>query len=107
LTDAAGEGADFEEGLTEAGGEPDGIVETVAPGEAAVAPGAGATPRGEAPTALGEAPTALGEAPTALGEAAGAALRTSPSSRPTRRAALCLAVSRVNNKVTAKKMHPR
>ncbi|HEV3210626.1 MAG TPA: hypothetical protein VGY91_10205 [Chthoniobacterales bacterium] len=100
MTDAAGEGADFEEGLTEAGGEPDGIVETVAPGEAAVAPGAGATPRGEAPTALGEAPTALGEA-------AGAALRTSPSSRPTRRAALCLAVSRVNNKVTAKKMHPR
>ncbi|HEX7193339.1 MAG TPA: hypothetical protein VF207_00115 [Chthoniobacterales bacterium] len=93
MTGAAGEGADFEDGLTEAWGEPDGIAETAAPGEAAVAPG--------------EAVAAPGEGAAALGEAAGAALRTSPSSRPTRRAALCLAVSRVNNKVTAKKMHPR
>jgi len=86
LTDAAGEEAGFEGALTEAWGEPDGIAETVALGEATVVPGEGAS---------------------ALGETAGAALRTSPSSRPTRRAALCLAVSRVNSKVTAKKMHPR
>jgi len=45
---------------------------------------------------------------TALsGLAAGVAFRTSFSSKPTRRPALCLAVSTVNNKVAPKKIHPR
>jgi hypothetical protein len=47
--------------------------------------------------------------PDGIGEevVAGTALRTSLSRTPTRRPALCFAVSTVNNKVTPKKMQPR
>ena len=48
----------------------------------------------------------IGEA-ALTGLAAGVVFRTSFSSKPTRRPALCLAVSTVNNKVVPKKMHPR
>jgi hypothetical protein len=51
-------------------------------------------------------PDGIGEA-AASGVAAGVALRTSLSSMPTRRPALCLAVSTVNSNVTPKKMQPR
>jgi hypothetical protein len=91
-TDAAGDGAAVEETLAEA------LAETLA---AALAEASGE----ETLAALAEA---WGEA-DGIGEvvAVGVALPTSLSSTPTRRPALCLAVSTVNNKVTAKKMQPR
>src|SRR5215472_9951565 len=81
---AAGEGAGVEETLREASGEE----ETV-----------GLTDAWTVADGIGE--TALS------GLAAGVAFRTSFSSRPTRRPALCLAVRTVNNKVAPKKIHPR
>ena len=81
---AAGEGAGVEETLREASGEEEteGLTDawTVADG--------------------------FGEMAFS-GLAAGVAFRTSFSSRPTRRPALCLAVRTVNNKVAPKKIHPR
>jgi hypothetical protein len=81
---AAGEGAGVEETLGETSGEEEteGLTDVWA-----VADGIGETPLS--------------------GLAAGVAFRTSFSSKPTRRPALCLAVSTVNNKVTPKKIHPR
>jgi hypothetical protein len=102
-----------------------------AAGEGAAATGEGAAAAGEGAAATGEGAgveetlrEASGEEETegltdawtvadGIGEmalsglAAGVAFRTSFSSRPTRRPALCLAVRTVNNKVAPKKIHPR
>jgi len=81
---ATGEGAGVDETL----GEVSGKEETE-----------GLTPAWAVADGIGEA--------ALTGLAAGVAFRTSFSSKPTRRPALCLAVSTVNNKVAPKKMHPR
>jgi hypothetical protein len=85
--------------------------------ESAVAAGEGAGVEATLGEASGEEETegltdawtvADGTGETAFsGLAAGVAFRTSFSSKPTRRTALCLAVRTVNNKVAPKKIHPR
>ena len=114
-----GEGLDFSAAAGAADEE-----SAVAAGEGAVAAGEGAVAAGEGAGVEERLREASGEEETegltdawtvadGFGEmalsglAAGVAFRTSFSSRPTRRPALCLAVRTVNNKVAPKKIHPR
>ena len=107
-----GEGLDFSAAAGAADEE-----SAVAAGEGAVAAGEGAGVEETLREASGEEETegltdawtvADGFGEMALsGLAAGVAFRTSFSSKPTRRPALCLAVRTVNNKVAPKKIHPR
>ena len=128
-----GEGLDFS-GAAGAADEESAVAAgegAAATGEGAAAAGEGAAAAGEGAAATGEGAgveetlrEASGEEETegltdawtvadGIGEmalsglAAGVAFRTSFSSRPTRRPALCLAVRTVNNKVAPKKIHPR
>ena len=105
MTLAAGAGADPVASLGDAATDAEGVTEDLAAAEDSGEAEAAGDEEVEAPGDACGAPVAAGET-VAFGVAEAAALRTSFSRTPTR-PALCLAVSTVSSKVSAKKIQPR
>ena len=92
--------------LGDAAADAEGVAEDLGAAEDSGEAEAAGDAEAEAPGDACGAPVAAEEA-VAFGVAEAAALRTSFSRTPTRRSTLCLAVSTVSSKVSAKKMQPR
>ena len=106
MTLAPGAGADPVASLGDAAADGEGVAEELGVAEDSGETEAAGVEEAEAPGDAWGAPVTAGEA-VAFGLGEAAALRTSFSRTPTRRSTLCLAVSTVSSKVSAKKMKPR